>query len=167
MKRLIILLLTIATTTTILSATQLINNCSICLENINPVERILECPKSREYKRTSPGADVHKFHNDCIQREWMEQNQCCPVCKQEWLLFQDRRLLIPVIARGDVALALQLIQNPNRNINERDEDGNTPLMIAALYGYHEAVVALLGRQDCDVNLYNDNGDTALLFAVDR
>ena len=49
-------------------------------------------------------------------------------------------------------------------LDARDDDGNTPLMRAALDGQTKQVEALL-RKGADVNAQNRQGRTALMFAI--
>ena len=51
-----------------------------------------------------------------------------------------------------------------KNINFRDEEGRTPLMIAAFNNSYEVVLELLKRKTNDVNAQSDEGKTALMFA---
>lgn len=50
------------------------------------------------------------------------------------------------------------------NINERDHNGNTPLMWAALFG-NEKMVRILLENGASLNLQNDKGETALFLSL--
>lgn len=49
-------------------------------------------------------------------------------------------------------------------INQKDEDGNTPLLIAASNDYNYAVSALF-KAGADINAKNNNGETAIMHAI--
>jgi len=49
-------------------------------------------------------------------------------------------------------------------LNAKDEDGNTPLMIATATGQEDVVETLL-QMGADVNVQNKNGETAIMLAV--
>ncbi|XP_059174819.1 putative ankyrin repeat protein RF_0381 [Physella acuta] len=50
------------------------------------------------------------------------------------------------------------------NIETRDEDGNTPLLICAEKGFTD-IALLLADKGADINSYNKDGDTALLLSI--
>jgi ankyrin repeat protein len=50
-------------------------------------------------------------------------------------------------------------------INGCDEDGNTPLMLAAGFEYCEQLEKLLNRNGCNIVLCNKHGDSALMVAI--
>ncbi|CAJ1099254.1 E3 ubiquitin-protein ligase MIB2-like isoform X1 [Octopus vulgaris] len=52
-------------------------------------------------------------------------------------------------------------------VNPRDEDGQTPLHLACLWGYLHTVDLLLGHNGIDANVVANNGDTPLHVAVRR
>ena len=49
------------------------------------------------------------------------------------------------------------------NINEQNEDGATPLMIACKYGYTELVKFIISR-DADVDICDNEGRSCLYYA---
>ena len=49
-------------------------------------------------------------------------------------------------------------------VNKRDEDGNTALMKASIYGWTDAVKVLLANPEIDVNMQQSTGNTALMDA---
>ena len=57
---------------------------------------------------------------------------------------------------------IQLFLKNNVNVNARDSDGLTPLMIASSKGFTEAVLLLLEKTD--LNLKDSSGMTALMYA---
>ena len=70
--------------------------------------------------------------------------------------------LAKAAARGDTTSILELLED-GADINERDADGRTPLMIATR-GYHvEAVRALIGA-GADVDIRDDRLDNPFLYA---
>ena len=68
-----------------------------------------------------------------------------------------------VIKRRDVAWINFLVQ-AGANPEVRDNEGRTPLILAAQLGFVDGVRALLAR-GADVNGTNTRGETALLFAA--
>ena len=76
----------------------------------------------------------------------------------------DRSMkLIEASYSGDVKQINELLQN-NIDVNIRDEEGFTPLMLAADRGHKDAVKVLLAA-GADVNIVNNNYDTALFIAA--
>ena len=49
-------------------------------------------------------------------------------------------------------------------VNKRDNDGNTALMLASFYGWTDEVKKLLADPEIDVNMRHSTGDTALMDA---
>lgn len=47
------------------------------------------------------------------------------------------------------------------DVNKRDQDWNTPLSFAAVYGYHEVVKLLLDVEGIEVDCKDNNGRTPL------
>lgn len=68
-----------------------------------------------------------------------------------------------VVKRRD-ATWLSFLMGKGANPNARDNDGNTPLMLAAQIGFAEAVQLLLGQR-ANVDLANSSGETPLIKAV--
>lgn len=63
--------------------------------------------------------------------------------------------------RGDISYIKKLL-----DVNERDHNDLTPLMLASAYGKQDIVEFLL-KSNADVNLKGLNGETALSFAFDQ
>ena len=64
----------------------------------------------------------------------------------------------------DLQIVQQLLQNPEIDVNLSNDYGYTPLMSAA--GYRSPkILTLLLLKNADVNLENQDGDTALDFAI--
>ena len=68
-----------------------------------------------------------------------------------------------VVKRRDVAW-INFLSNAGANLESRDEQGRTPLILASQLGFVDGVRALLYR-GADVNGTNSRGETALIFAV--
>lgn len=68
-----------------------------------------------------------------------------------------------VTRRGDLGW-LGLLYQKGANLNLKDREGNTPLILATLTRWSEGVVTLI-RLKAQVNLQNRLGETALLKAV--
>ncbi len=64
-------------------------------------------------------------------------------------------------ARNDGQTVNELLE---REVNVRDQDGNTPLHYAARNGNNSILTALLARR-ANINTINNNGDTPLHFAA--
>lgn len=60
----------------------------------------------------------------------------------------------------------QVAKRPN-SIGSRDENGATPLMLAAAGGYLDITELLMSNSQIDVNAQDKNGKTALWYAVDQ
>lgn len=71
---------------------------------------------------------------------------------------------IHVVARRNDLGWLGLLYQKGANLNLKDREGNTPLIIAAITRWPEGVVTLV-RLKAQVNLQNRLGETALLKAV--
>lgn len=61
-------------------------------------------------------------------------------------------------------MKLLIGEEPHTNINLRDTEGNTPLILAVYKGLNE-VIELLLECKADTNLRNKKGETALLLAI--
>jgi len=62
---------------------------------------------------------------------------------------------------GDTKAVRELLQGADREyLNERDEDGNTPLHLAAMEGHLPVVKALLNKGGIDTSAENNDGETA-------
>jgi len=68
------------------------------------------------------------------------------------------------VAGGDYVACMKLLVAHNANINHRDHDGNTSLMLAAEWGTAKAIDDLLSL-GANPNVVNDNKHTALMFAT--
>src|SRR5260370_19225882 len=73
--------------------------------------------------------------------------------------------LITVAYQGDVKTGIAQLDE-GADVNARDCDGDTALMLAAERGHIELVKVLL-KNGADVNAENLNGETALMRAAER
>jgi ankyrin repeat protein len=71
--------------------------------------------------------------------------------------------LVAAIRNGDVQVVRQLLDN-GADVNGRDAEGNTPLILASFYASPECVAALI-EKGADVNRANKAGATALIRAA--
>eukprot|EP00833_Pecoramyces_ruminatium_P018881 jgi/Orpsp1_1/1192913/evm.model.d7180000096881.1 len=69
------------------------------------------------------------------------------------------------VVREKISIAKILINNPKIDINETDDEGNTPLIYAAGTGQIEILKFLLDQPHINVNIQNNNDNTALMFGV--
>jgi len=75
----------------------------------------------------------------------------------------DVATLTQAAADGDLEQVRTLLDQ-GEEINSADNDGDTPLSMAAMYG-HEVVVELLLGRGAEVDCVNNNQETPLLFAA--
>lgn len=61
----------------------------------------------------------------------------------------------------------EILSMPNCDVNQRDPDGNTPLMIASERNRLDIVNRLLETAAVDIHQQNDSDESALLLAVDE
>lgn len=74
--------------------------------------------------------------------------------------------LIIAAKRGDIEVVNAILKWPNQyDINAIDQSGRTALMNAALYGHLHIIEALMNIKDLEINMQDNNGDTALMLAV--
>jgi ankyrin repeat protein len=66
---------------------------------------------------------------------------------------------------GHVGVVRQLLALDNVHPNTKDEDGWTPLMIAADKGHESVVRLLLQQQDVNPNSKDENGWTPMMIAA--
>ena len=78
------------------------------------------------------------------------------------------RGLLRAVEDGDLPWVKTFMKCPQMDINVRNQDGVTPLNVAAREGYNEIVRLLLSNPDVDTNQYNSmNGKTALIVASEE
>ena len=79
----------------------------------------------------------------------------------------DQRELHGAAAANDPQNITQLVQEKNVDVNCVDYDGHTPLMVATIFGSHQAVETLLKlKADCSLKA-GDTHMTALLLAAEN
>lgn len=78
-------------------------------------------------------------------------------------LSSGRGALHIVVERRDVVW-INFLEQQGANVNIRDKDGVTPLMLAVQLGFIEGVEALVGH-GARVDVTNDSGETPLMYAV--
>jgi ankyrin repeat protein len=72
--------------------------------------------------------------------------------------------LFDALDSGDMAAFKELL--PPADVNAPGQEGASPLMSAARWGYLEAASMLLACQGIDVNARAEDGSTALMLAAD-
>jgi ankyrin repeat protein len=110
------------------------------------------------------GADITAADDDCdtvfYYARWGEHY---PVI--DYLRSQATSLLYKAAKNGD-AYGVELAVENGANINYRDEDDNTPIVVAAIAGKYN-VVELLAELGANVNARNKEGRSALNYVHDR
>ena len=74
-------------------------------------------------------------------------------------------LIHRLVIKGLHGWLLILMSKEYTNVNATTEDGMTPLMIAAHLRHNECLVSLLDKRNCDRNMMDRRGRTALHHAV--
>ena len=83
----------------------------------------------------------------------------------DYLRSQSTSMLYKAAKNGD-AYGVELAVENGANINYRDEDDNTPIVVAAIAGKYN-VVELLAELGANVNARNKEGRSALNYVYDR
>jgi N-acyl-D-amino-acid deacylase len=85
------------------------------------------------------------------------------LCAAAMMMGESGETLLEVMRRGDMT-ALRVAVKHGVNVESRDENGDTLLMRAAVYGSASDMAFLLAH-GADVNTANNNGHTALMRAM--
>jgi ankyrin repeat protein len=114
-------------------------------------------------------SDTYNFLRGVRNRDFEEVRQIVEQPGSTVINVRDRSsgegALHIVTRERDTQWLLYLLRN-HANPNIRDNDGNTPMHIAAQIGYGEAV-RWLNVVNADVNARNDRGETPLVLAVQQ
>lgn len=78
-------------------------------------------------------------------------------------MIDDTRIFFDAVVSGDIDLITSLIVD-GTNVNIRDNDGLTALLLATTLGSFDVVKYLLDN-GADVNVQNHNGETPLMLAT--
>ena len=70
---------------------------------------------------------------------------------------------IEAAGNGNEETVLSLLNRNEVNVNDKDNDGNTALIMAAIKN-HERMVSLLIDRGADINSKDNDGETALYWA---
>ena len=105
---------------------------------------------------TTPLPTDHQQAALAQQEERARMNTADQERKQRVALFRATK-------DGDVEQVQQVLAQ-GANVNVKGMWDNTPLICACQYGYTQVAVALLNAPDCDVNVVNEKGCTALHHA---
>ena len=76
--------------------------------------------------------------------------------------FHGQTALHAAVGRGSYQIT-ELLLDHGANIRAQDDDGNTPLLLAAIGGHDDMVILLLSR-DADPTIRNSDGNTPLHIA---
>ena len=124
------------------------------------VKHLLKCPKIKVPKTTSYGPDIEQVVN--LRSMLIEiRPTCC---------MQVIESLLGAAWVGDFRAIRGLIKCPGSkaNVNTVDNEGRTPLYIAAMIGHYEVVDILLKNHDVDANIGRRfNGGTAFSIASEK
>ena len=71
---------------------------------------------------------------------------------------------IKAIRQENISILKKYVQEGNFNVNDQDYFCHTILMQASWYG-HKEIVEILLDAGADVNIQDNNGNTALIFAL--
>ncbi|KAF7239229.1 Fibronectin type 3 and ankyrin repeat domains protein 1 [Varanus komodoensis] len=96
----------------------------------------------------------------CNVIEWMIQDGCEVDPKDTGLEWTPLMRLCAITGKADVAV---LLIDAGADVNTKDKDGKTPLMVAALNNQEELVTLLLER-GADPDIKNEFGKGALEMA---
>ncbi|XP_054839766.1 fibronectin type 3 and ankyrin repeat domains protein 1 [Eublepharis macularius] len=97
-------------------------------------------------------------HYDVVQ--WMIEDGCKVDVKDTGLEWTPLMRICAISGKSDVAA---LLIEAGTNVNMKDKDGKTPLMVAALNN-HEALVQLLLENGADISVKNEYGKGVLEMA---
>jgi hypothetical protein len=75
--------------------------------------------------------------------------------------------LMIAIEKGNETNALEILKNPNCDVNFQDDENNTALMIAIKNGNETIALKILKNYYCNVNLRDNNDNTALMIAIEK
>ena len=78
---------------------------------------------------------------------------------------KQSKTLIRAVVENEIAVVRFLLKLREIDVNTRDEDGCTPLILAGWLGHTNIVMELLMHPDIKVNLSDSCGDTALSLAT--
>ena len=73
-------------------------------------------------------------------------------------------LLFEAAKKGDASAIEALSQNPDFNVNVKNKNGHTPLMVAAAFGHVDAIKKLLEKK-ANVKMRDNNNTSAMHFAA--
>lgn len=142
---------------------------AVCMGYTEGVKFLLDKHCEFAYQRDKQGFyPIHSASNKGLLDIIKLMLQCRPDIR-ELLTAHGQNMLHTAARSGKYKAVEYMLKMPEleKLINEKDEDGNTPLHLATVYG-HPKVVGLLMR-DARVNLklVNNNRHTALDMAEDQ
>lgn len=124
----------------------------------------------------------HEFHIKCVGQWLLSGSASCPLCRKEsGELERIRRPadsdsdstesvqyvyaseLMRAVARGNIGLALEALEQDPEALSKVDSDGDTPLFYAAKMGRIDIATALI-QAGANVNHSNNVGQTPLMYA---
>ena len=75
-----------------------------------------------------------------------------------------RTALHIAVIHNNLPVVTTLLGAERINVNAKDKDGNTPLMLACEKGFEDIALLLIGHKSIDINTQNKDGHTALILA---
>lgn len=80
---------------------------------------------------------------------------------EDYTRYEDTRDLLRASFEGGISRAYYLLKN-GADVNQQDEDGNTPLIMAAMGGRGDMMSMLIHEKGVHVDHQNNQGKTALM-----
>lgn len=75
-----------------------------------------------------------------------------------------RTALHIAVIHNNLPVVAALLESDRINVNVKDKDGNSPLMLACEKGFEDIALLLISHKSIDVNAQNKDGHTALILS---
>lgn len=110
----------------------------------------------------------HKFYQECL-RYYLNSQQAsgvkrCPCCHAFPLGMSTHSIFLELLEDDQTDQAIKMITEPSFDVNFRYDDGCTPLIYAAEFGFSDVVRALLNVKGIRINDTDDDGYAAIMYA---
>ena len=131
--------------------------------NVKLVKLFLENGTSPAYVKDKEGLSA--FHIAAKEDNVLVMKELITACPDIYELLDNRgRNALHVAAESGMWEAVQFfVERPELKglINEQDEEGNTPMHLAAVEGYYKVLLKMAACRDVDTNATNVEGLTAM------